>query len=74
MEISHKSVLELALSIILLKHKSKCHMAPPCSLSRARNFYINQKKAEEKKENLGPLFYIKGFGHLRFNSLKMIWI
>jgi hypothetical protein len=33
-----------------------------CSLSNVRNSHVNQKK------DLAPLFYIKGFIQLRFNS------
>jgi hypothetical protein len=38
-----------------------------------RNSHVNQLKLEKKKD-LDLLFYIKGFGWLRFNSLKLIWI
>jgi hypothetical protein len=54
----------------IIKNKSKCHLPSPHSLLRAKNFHINQRKIK----NIDHLFYIKCFGRLRFNPLKLIWI
>jgi hypothetical protein len=34
--------------------------------------HVNKKINEKRKKNLNPLPYIKGFGQLIFNSLKLI--
>jgi hypothetical protein len=53
-------------SIILLKHKSKCHVASP----RSPEILISIEENQGKKKDLDPLFYIKCFGQLIFNPSK----
>jgi hypothetical protein len=45
---------------------------PLPSFSNVKNSHVSRRKLEKK--DLDPLFYIKGFGRLRFNPLKLIWI
>jgi hypothetical protein len=36
--------------------------------------YVNRRKSMKKEKNLDPLFYVEGFGRLRFNSLRHLYI
>jgi hypothetical protein len=45
------------ISITLLKGKSKFHVAPPRSFSRARNFYINKRKLKKKERSIPSILH-----------------
>jgi hypothetical protein len=64
----------LLVSIILLKHKLKCHIASSRSLSRSKISTLIRENQRKKKKDLYPLFYLKSFRWLRSNPVKLISI